>query len=67
MGRGEVFKRCSGTWHPSSLPVVGAGRAWVSAPPAPWCCALVATMVVRHHGCEKPDTVVKLTTEGEGW
>ena len=28
---------------------MGVGRKWVSAPPAPWCHALVATGVVRHH------------------
>ena len=41
--------RCSGSQHPSSLSVEGAGRAWVSAPPVPWCHALVATGVVLHH------------------
>ena len=41
--------QCSGSQHPSSLPVEGAGRAGVSAPPVPWCHALVATGVVRHH------------------
>ena len=47
MGQEEVLKRCSGTRHPSSLLVVGAGRAWALVPPALWCRALVATGVVR--------------------
>ena len=34
MGRDEVLKRCCGTRHRSSSHVVGAGREWVSAPPA---------------------------------
>ena len=46
--RDEVLKRCSGNQHPSSSPIVGAGRAWVSAPPVPWCLALVVTRVVCH-------------------
>ena len=41
--------QCSGSQHPSSSPVEGAGRARVSAPPASWCHALVATRVVHHH------------------
>ena len=32
--REAVLKRCSESWHPSSSLIVGAGRAWVSAPPA---------------------------------
>ena len=47
VGSEEVLKRCCGTRHPSSSFVVGAGRAWVSAPPVPWCHALVAMRVVR--------------------
>ena len=39
----ENYLLCSRTRHPSSLLLVGAGRAWVSAPPAPWCRTLVAT------------------------
>ena len=39
--------RCSGSPHPSSLLVEGAGRARVSVPPAPWCHALVTIGVVR--------------------
>ena len=46
--RDEVLTRCSGSQHPSSLPVKGAGRAQVSTPPAPWCHDLVATGVIRH-------------------
>ena len=46
--RDEVLTWCSGNQHPSSSPVKGAGRARVSAPPAPLCHALVATGVVRH-------------------
>ena len=46
VGRDEAFKRCSGTRHPSSSLVMGAGRAWVSAPPVPWCRASVTTGVV---------------------
>ena len=45
----EVLTQCSRSQHPSSLLVEGAGRARVSAPPAPWCHALVAMGVVRHH------------------
>ena len=41
--------QCSGSQHPSSLLVEGAGRARLSAPPTPRCHALVATGVVRHH------------------
>ena len=48
MGRDEVLERCSGTQNPLSSPVVGDGCAWVTAPPVPWCRALVATGVVRH-------------------
>ena len=48
MWRDEVLKRCSKNQHPSSSRVVGAGGAWVSAPPVPWCRALVATGIVRH-------------------
>ena len=33
MWRDEVLKGCSESHHPSSSPVVGAGRAWVSARP----------------------------------
>ena len=44
----EVLKRYSGIRHLLSLPVVGAGRVWVSAPRVPWCRALVAMGVVRH-------------------
>ena len=40
---------CSVNWHPLSSLVVGAGRAWVLSPPVPWCRALVAMGVVRHH------------------
>ena len=40
--------QCTGSQHPSSLLVEGAGRARVLAPPASWCHALVATGVVRH-------------------
>ena len=40
--------QCSGSQHPSSLPIEGAGRAQVSAPPTPWCHALVATGVACH-------------------
>ena len=47
--RDEVLTQCSGSQHPSSLPVKGAGHARVSAPSASWCHALVATGVVRHH------------------
>ena len=47
--RDEVLTQCSGSQHPSSLPVEGAERARVSAPPAPWCHVLVSTGVVRHH------------------
>ena len=46
--RDESLKKCSGTRHPSSSFVVGARRAWVSAPPAPWCRGLVAMGVVSH-------------------
>ena len=46
--RDEVLTRCSGSQHPSSLPVEGAGHARVLVPPEPWCHALVATGVVRH-------------------
>ena len=49
VGRDEVLKQCSKTRHPSSLPLMGARRAWVSAPPAPWCHALVAMGLVSHH------------------
>ena len=48
MGRDEVLKRCSENRHPSYLLVVGAGRVWVSAPPALCCGALVEIGVVRH-------------------
>ena len=48
VGRDEVLKRCSRTRHPSSSPVVGVGRVWVSAPLAPWYRTLVAAGVVRH-------------------
>ena len=41
--------QCSGSQHPSSLLVEGAGRAWVLAPLVPWCHALVATGIVCHH------------------
>ena len=40
--------QCSGSQHPSSLLVEGAGRSRVSAPSVPWCHALVARGVVRH-------------------
>ena len=33
--------------YKNMLPFRGVGRAWVSAPSAPWCNALVATGVVR--------------------
>ena len=49
--RDEVLTPCSGSQHTSSLPVEGAGRAPVSAPPAPWSHALVVTGVVRHRVC----------------
>ena len=46
--RDEVLKRCSESRHLLSSLVMGAGGAWVSAPPAPWCRALVSTEVVHH-------------------
>ena len=47
--RDEVLTQCSGSQHPSSLPIKGAGRARLSAPTAPWCHALVAMGIVCHH------------------
>ena len=41
--------QCSGSQHPSSLLVKGAGHARLSALPAPWCHAFVAMGVVCHH------------------
>ena len=47
--RDEVLTRCSGSPHPSSLPIEEPGHVRVSAPPVSWCHALVALGVVRHH------------------
>ena len=66
MGRDEVLKWCSGTRHPSSSHVVGAGCPWVSAPPAAWCRALVATGVVRHHDAF-PDKQLMTISQVSPW
>ena len=68
MGRDKVLKRSRETRHPSSSPVVGAGRASVSAPPVPWCRALVATGVVhtKIDICITKDQLVDLLTKSLG-
>ena len=60
--RDKVLTRCSGNKHPSSLPVEGAGRARVLAPPALWCHALVATGVVRHQPIYRLQWSITLVT-----